>query len=100
MPLRDAVLKVLCDCATPRGGMLQAGVKHHQTGSTIGLGFVNGKIRTRQCLVLQLAGGRQISADAEAGVNLMRSEEHTSELQSLTNLVCRLLLEKKKKQTN
>src|SRR5262249_60117488 len=28
---------------------------------------------------------------------LSRSEEHTSELQSLTNLVCRLLLEKKKK---
>src|SRR5262249_58797105 len=27
---------------------------------------------------------------------LTRSEEHTSELQSLTNLVCRLLLEKKK----
>src|SRR5262249_59589830 len=27
---------------------------------------------------------------------LDRSEEHTSELQSLTNLVCRLLLEKKK----
>src|SRR5690606_41621557 len=29
-----------------------------------------------------------------------RSEEHTSELQSRENLVCRLLLEKKKKQTN
>src|SRR5438046_5628894 len=29
-----------------------------------------------------------------------RSEEHTSELQSLTNLVCRLLLEKKKKKNN
>src|SRR5690606_40806669 len=28
-----------------------------------------------------------------------RSEEHTSELQSRENLVCRLLLEKKKKQT-
>src|SRR5438046_4047014 len=28
--------------------------------------------------------------------NKVRSEEHTSELQSLTNLVCRLLLEKKK----
>src|SRR2546427_7928711 len=28
----------------------------------------------------------------------MRSEEHTSELQSQSNLVCRLLLEKKKKQ--
>src|SRR5205814_9807421 len=31
--------------------------------------------------------------DGEAGV---RSEEHTSELQSLRHLVCRLLLEKKK----
>src|SRR5438093_7026205 len=32
-----------------------------------------------------------------AGRDHGRSEEHTSELQSLTNLVCRLLLEKKKK---
>src|SRR5258706_7751183 len=31
------------------------------------------------------------------GIRCHRSEEHTSELQSLTNLVCRLLLEKKKK---
>src|SRR5207302_5154299 len=31
---------------------------------------------------------------------LLRSEEHTSELQSRENLVCRLLLEKKKKHTN
>src|SRR2546425_9080552 len=31
---------------------------------------------------------------------LERSEEHTSELQSLAYLVCRLLLEKKKKRTN
>src|SRR2546426_4243131 len=30
----------------------------------------------------------------------VRSEEHTSELQSPCNLVCRLLLEKKKKKTN
>src|SRR5438093_4278827 len=30
------------------------------------------------------------------GQHAHRSEEHTSELQSLTNLVCRLLLEKKK----
>src|SRR5438093_5869216 len=35
------------------------------------------------------------------GAPRQRSEEHTSELQSLTNLVCRLLLEKKKnKKTN
>src|SRR5256885_5067309 len=31
------------------------------------------------------------------GVSLRRSEEHTSELQSPCNLVCRLLLEKKKR---
>src|SRR2546430_11738751 len=30
----------------------------------------------------------------------LRSEEHTSELQSQSNLVCRLLLEKKKKKNN
>src|SRR5260370_27772254 len=33
----------------------------------------------------------------DAGANPFRSEEHTSELQSHLNLVCRLLLEKKKK---
>src|SRR2546427_3528786 len=33
-------------------------------------------------------------------VESFRSEEHTSELQSQSNLVCRLLLEKKKKQTD
>src|SRR2546425_4926788 len=32
--------------------------------------------------------------------NQVRSEEHTSELQSLAYLVCRLLLEKKKKKSN
>src|SRR5438093_5666760 len=32
---------------------------------------------------------------ASSKVSRARSEEHTSELQSLTNLVCRLLLEKK-----
>src|SRR5438045_6973175 len=36
-------------------------------------------------------------ADRETGQQLVRSEEHTSELQSLRHLVCRLLLEKKKK---
>src|SRR3989475_7317534 len=34
-----------------------------------------------------------------AWVSGRRSEEHTSELQSQSNLVCRLLLEKKKKKT-
>src|SRR5256886_15057051 len=40
----------------------------------------------------------QIEAAARAGAStVVRSEEHTSELQSQSNLVCRLLLEKKKK---
>src|SRR2546428_8886536 len=34
-----------------------------------------------------------------SGARQYRSEEHTSELQSRSDLVCRLLLEKKKKQT-
>src|SRR5438876_5465747 len=33
-------------------------------------------------------------------IGVVRSEEHTSELQSPVHLVCRLLLEKKKKNTN
>src|SRR5438046_4975092 len=41
------------------------------------------------------ASGRVALAPRRCAVT--RSEEHTSELQSLTNLVCRLLLEKKKK---
>src|SRR5256885_2416038 len=38
------------------------------------------------------------SASSAAPADATRSEEHTSELQSPCNLVCRLLLEKKKKQ--
>src|SRR5256885_4981142 len=37
--------------------------------------------------------------DGTVGDNFVRSEEHTSELQSPCNLVCRLLLEKKKTST-
>src|SRR2546430_17570166 len=40
---------------------------------------------------------RFMCACANFGFNFTRSEEHTSELQSQSNLVCRLLLEKKKK---
>src|SRR2546426_6503054 len=57
-------------------------------------------------------GGTVTAADGGAGRragrpgvahparSVMRSEEHTSELQSPCNLVCRLLLEKKKKDTS
>src|SRR5260221_9547624 len=41
---------------------------------------------------------RRLSRGGEQTLqNLLRSEEHTSELQSHSDLVCRLLLEKKKK---
>src|SRR5690606_40615416 len=46
-------------------------------------------------LVLE-PGGPPLPAEAFA-IDSDRSEEHTSELQSRENLVCRLLLEKKKK---
>src|SRR2546426_9157145 len=47
----------------------------------------------------RLAAGEPIGPQAVrvAGGAILRSEEHTSELQSPCNLVCRLLLEKKKK---
>src|SRR5438094_6976402 len=44
-----------------------------------------------------LGGGHIISEKAEHHSQIARSEEHTSELQSPYDLVCRLLLEKKKK---
>src|SRR5256885_10553216 len=53
----------------------------------------------RQLAQLRVAQRRRLAgcaADDDA-VGAVRSEEHTSELQSPCNLVCRLLLEKKKK---
>src|SRR2546430_13314867 len=44
---------------------------------------------------LRIERGRALEHGADARA---RSEEHTSELQSQSNLVCRLLLEKKKNQ--
>src|SRR2546430_7574290 len=45
-------------------------------------------------------GGGYVHDIRVAMRQLIRSEEHTSELQSQSNLVCRLLLEKKKKYKN
>src|SRR5690606_41874295 len=52
-----------------------------------------------ECLPLALIGVRQhdaIKRNRAHAFSGVRSEEHTSELQSRENLVCRLLLEKKK----
>src|SRR2546427_6186875 len=46
-----------------------------------------------------VARGNRQGDGGPAAHGRFRSEEHTSELQSQSNLVCRLLLEKKKRQT-
>src|SRR5688572_32764999 len=57
------------------------------------------ELRT-QCLVVEFGNervhDRAADRSREHGGAYTRSEEHTSELQSQSNLVCRLLLEKKK----
>src|SRR5690625_5843365 len=55
--------------------------------------FINLILMTRY----RLSSNQQTRADILTQVNILRSEEHTSELQSRGQLVCRLLLEKKKK---
>src|SRR5436309_11146837 len=55
--------------------------------------------RVFRILVVGIAAGKEVTRAlevAEGGATPRRSEEHTSELQSRENLVCRLLLEKKK----
>src|SRR5258708_11064365 len=69
-------------------------VENQRQGFRIGnlIGVVNRR-------ALQIAGDPAL-ADAfgdGSAAHLQRSEEHTSELQSPDHLVCRLLLEKKKK---
>src|SRR5258707_1969625 len=54
-------------------------------------------LATNAMVLCSLSPGRQRTGDQE--LRAKRSEEHTSELQSRQYLVCRLLLEKKKKQS-
>src|SRR3712207_7297330 len=56
--------------------------------------FVNRLLSTRMHRISEL---RVINTLCNATTGQQRSEEHTSELQSRQYLVCRLLLEKKKK---
>src|SRR5437868_11705165 len=68
----------------------------------IPIGFTSGALLVDPVRLLGLRGREQISKLFEfdlllaRGKGAFRSEEHTSELQSRFDLVCRLLLEKKK----
>src|SRR5688572_31545494 len=58
--------------------------------------------RVRRWAAFRRSAGSRAPASRGSAQRLCaaRSEEHTSELQSQSNLVCRLLLEKKKKMNN
>src|SRR2546425_5518698 len=62
-------------------------------------GAVGRHMRARD-LGIAIGDGVPAENNAITDVDGVRSEEHTSELQSLAYLVCRLLLEKKKKKIN
>src|SRR5438046_6131913 len=86
-------------------GYGSANIKCDQCVDSSGVGGVTGFVKlggtpSRNVLI---GGAINVWAHSDGTGNtetMSRSEEHTSELQSLTNLVCRLLLEKKKKETN
>src|SRR5438093_11846427 len=59
--------------------------------------FRSGTSKNASVLVITVVFCGLIGVVLIAYLSMVRSEEHTSELQSRTNLVCRLLLEKKKK---
>src|SRR5438093_9597612 len=70
-------------------GLIPAVVQDWRDGTVLMLGFMNADALKK---TLETKSVHFWSRSR----NRLRSEEHTSELQSLTNLVCRLLLEKKK----
>src|SRR5438034_2863180 len=63
----------------------------------LGIAQVRGEVGLKLRRVHLLEQTRARGVPEVAGVDGQRSEEHTSELQSHSDLVCRLLLEKKKK---
>src|SRR5687767_15222342 len=76
-------------------------VGHRQTAHVVEVALID-RERTVLAEVQQLlsngVGESRFTVRRESHQLVLRSEEHTSELQSLAYLVCRLLLEKKKKQ--
>src|SRR5690348_17738478 len=81
---------------SPSGGLPSLQVERRRRADAESLHVIDAELhelRARRIVFHALRDG--LHADLAAG----RSEEHTSELQSPVHLVCRLLLEKKKKNT-
>src|SRR5256885_7412928 len=76
---------------------IKAGTRHRFIG--IWGVVVAGRLFVRSWSVKARSWYRTFLRDARGVIEVSRSEEHTSELQSPCKLVCRLLLEKKKKNT-
>src|SRR5690606_39406663 len=74
------------------GGLGRAGLSSGWAGAGVAADLAGPRSRAHR-MSLPMAPGAHGQAAAQAA---LRSEEHTSELQSRENLVCRLLLEKKK----
>src|SRR5258706_2408987 len=92
-PRRDHVERIYDDDGSRRGRVLPAGHFDRQGVARVGKARSPEVFRLGYVLVGRVRGG-------SIGVNLLheggRSEEHTTELQSLTNIVCRLLLHRKR----
>src|SRR5205085_11235464 len=76
-----------------RGELAVAALLDHEVRSAARALLVQDLIRLCRSQAA-LLGGDELSRRLAFGIPRARSEEHTSELQSQSNLVCRLLLEK------
>src|SRR2546427_6707585 len=108
LPVGVRALRAVVLDPVPLGGQLEivpvhSSGAHPRHGSLAALGRATGvseteRLRFQDFAFERLASGRcraKVVLSWADGRQFTRSEEHTSELQSQSNLVCRLLLEKK-----
>src|SRR5947207_6191733 len=81
---------------TERGFGKRTAVQEYRTQGRGGKGVINVKTTEKNGKVVAIMRVQEDSDVLVMTANGKRSEEHTSELQSHSDLVCRLLLEKKK----
>src|SRR5690554_4417305 len=92
--LSTAIVVGLSGCAAALVGATAVGISAATDTRSVGTQLDDQTIEIRTITALK---GEDRLDNSRVKVNYRRSEEHTSELQSRPHLVCRLLLEKKKK---